>query len=96
MSMSTHVVGIKPPDDKWKEMKAVYDACAVAGVAVPKAVCDFFDNDPPDDAGVVVSEYDLKKCGALKEYSGDMTAGFEVDLSKVPKDVKIIRFYNSY
>jgi hypothetical protein len=84
MSMSSDVYGIKPPDDKWKRMKSCYDGCKNAGVAVPKDVEEFFDHCEPDEAGVVVK---LPK-GAVKEHSADMINCFDVDLSKIPKDIR--------
>ena len=42
MGMSTHLVGIVPPDDDWKKMKAVWDACDNADVDIPKDVSEFF------------------------------------------------------
>ena len=54
MSMSAHVVGIRPPDEKWKKMKAVWDACTMANTSIPQEVRDFFGCEPPDKAGVVV------------------------------------------
>lgn len=89
MSMSTHVVGFKPPDEKWKKMKAVYDACIEAGTEVPSSVTDFFNYEPPDPAGV---EVEIK----AREWKDDMCEGYEIDLKSLPKDVTIIRFYNSY
>ncbi len=93
MGMSTNVCGFKPPDEKWKKMKAVYDACLQADTKVPKAVEDFFGYDPPDDAGVVV---DLEKHACCQEYKEDAREGFEIDVTKLPKDVTLIRFYNSW
>lgn len=95
MGMSTHVVGIKPPDAKWKKMKAVWDACKSAGISVPDEVCEFFGNETPDPKGVVV---ELEKQGCVSKYNdADRTAaGFEVDVTKLPADVKIIRFSNSW
>ena len=93
MSMSSHVVGFKPPDDKWKKMKKAYDACIEAGINVPENVEEFFNYEEPDDAGV---EVELEEHACCKEYNADMRQGFEIDVSKLPKDVKIIRFYNSY
>lgn len=29
MSMSTNVYGIKPPDERWKMMKKVWDTCRI-------------------------------------------------------------------
>lgn len=95
MGMSTHVVGIRPPDDDFKKHKAVYDACEAAGVSVPKETHDFFNLDEvnePDEAGVIVN---LPK-GAESEYDSDMRQGIEVDLEKLPAGVKRLRFYNSW
>ena len=96
MGMSTGVVGFKPPDDKWKAMKAVWDACKAAGVPAPKAVEDYFGEVPPDESGVYVSQRALEKAGAVRNYTEDSQQGFEVLLDKLPKDVTIIRFYNSW
>ena len=91
MSMSTHVVGFVPPDDKWRQMKQVWDACERAGVECPPDVYKFFNDEPPDECGHEVS---LK--GALRPYKAEMHEGFEVDISKLPPNVKIIRFWNAY
>lgn len=93
MSMSSHVVGFKPPDAKWKKMKKVYDACQEAGTDLPDDVDKFFNGEPPDDAGV---EVDLEDHACCKPYGGDSSDGFDIDVTKLPKDVTIIRFYNSY
>lgn len=93
MSMHTCVVGFKPPDETWHKMKAVYDACTKAGVSLPTPVEKYFEGNDPDPAGVEVS---LKNSPACKEYRSVMREGYEVDLTKLPKDVKIIRFVNSY
>jgi len=93
MSVSAHIVGFMPVDAIWKKMKQAYDACEEAGVSVPEEVATFFGDGNPKDPG---REVDLEKSGCLKEYRDDSLDGFEVDLSKVPTNVKIIRFYNSY
>ncbi len=53
MSMSTHIVGFRPPNEKWKQMKAVYDACVKAEIDAPSEVRKFFNDEPPDPEGVV-------------------------------------------
>ena len=52
MGLSTYVQAFRPPDAKWKKMKQAYDACEAAVVPVPEEVDDFFNNEPPDPAGV--------------------------------------------
>jgi hypothetical protein len=93
MGMSTHVVGIKPPDKKWKVMKDAWDACTAAGISVPDEILEFFGHEKPDDAGVIV---EIDDTPAVSEYKEDGVEGFEVKVNKLPQDVTVIRFYNSY
>ena len=99
MSMSTHVFGIKPPDDRFKTMYEVWRVCLKAKVTPPKEVLDFFADEEPDEAGVRISlDYFVgtKAYPAVTEYSEEMGQGYEVDLRKLPADIKILRFVNSY
>lgn len=96
MGMSTHVVGFKPPDEKWQRMKAVYDSCQAAGISVPRMVEAFFEGVPPDPNGVEISERELRDCGAVREWTDGNGEGYEVITSKLPKDVTVIRFKNSW
>ena len=93
MSMNTCIVGFIPPDAKWKKMKVVWDSCSKAGITPPKEVDDFFNGVPPDDAGV---EIELEEHPSCQEYRDEMREGFQVEVSKLPKNVRFIRFYNSY
>lgn len=102
------VVGIKPPDDKWKKMKEAWDACNSACVPVPEEVLAFFDHEGPDEAGVVVGltrKYADACWGSARkdesdpmvvDYEGDMTDGVEIHVDRLPKDVKIVRVTISY
>jgi hypothetical protein len=56
MSISMHVVGFRPPDEKFNKMKAIWDACKSANVEVPKEVGEFFnwENENVDANGVRV------------------------------------------
>ncbi|MFA6433029.1 MAG: hypothetical protein WCV82_04460 [Candidatus Paceibacterota bacterium] len=93
MSMSTHVVGFRPADDKWEKMRAVYDACQAAGTQLPASVAQFFGFEPPDERGV---EVNIEKTDAVSEWQEDMREGIEVDITKLPENVTVIRFYNAY
>ncbi len=95
MGMSVHVVGIKPPDEKWRKMKAVWDACKTAGLQPPPEVERFFDGTPPDDSGVLVNLHP-RKAPCVSEYHNEYSEGFEVDLRKLPADITILRFFCSY
>jgi hypothetical protein len=91
VGMSTHVCGFRPPDEKWRKMKAAWDSCTQAGVDPPTEVLEFFNHEEPDPNGVEVDLGDAKS-----DYSADSSSGFEIDLSLIPKDVTIIRFCNSW
>lgn len=89
MSMSTNVYGFVPPDDNWKAMKKVWDACKSAGVDIPNKVDKFFNYQDPDPAG---TEIDIP----YDDYSDDSRSGIEISVSDIPANVKIIRFVNSW
>lgn len=91
MRMSSHVYGIKPPDEKRLKMKAIWDACREVQIQPPKKVGEFFGWEPPDESGVLVCLDNV-----AQPYHNDAEDGFEVDLESLPKDIKIIRFVNSY
>ncbi len=93
MGMSTHIAGIVPPDDTWKKMKAVWDACVAAGVSPPDEVAVFFDGENPDPAGVVIG---LDRKPGVEEWTSNSQSGIQVDLTKLPPHVKILRFYNAW
>lgn len=93
MGMHSFVQGIKPPDKRWLAMKKIWDACEELKVNVPEAVQDFFDGDAPDELGVVI---DMTEHNGVTDYKAEGCDGFEVDLTKLPKDITIIRFVNSY
>ena len=89
MSMSTHIVGFRPPDEKWRQMKAVWDATKAAGLDPPEQVLDFFEGVEPDPAGVEVPLL-------TREWSDDSREGCEINVADLPAGVRTIRFYHSY
>lgn len=107
MSMSSHVVGFIPPDDEWKKKKAAWDACKSAGVEPPLELCKFFGDSTPDNNGREIDLTPYGQYGSVRKNEATDCAkhwwgndhgseGFEVDLAKLPPNVKILRFYNSY
>jgi hypothetical protein len=91
MGMSTHVYGFRAPDEKWSQMKDIFDACKAAGVDPPEGVWSFFDGESPDDAGVQVDLGD-----AVSEFRSDYQEGVEVSVPDLPEGLTSIRFVNSY
>lgn len=91
MGMSTHAYAIKPPDERWKAMKAVWDACEAAKVEIPDEVSSFFGDEAPDQSGVV------EELGALaRPWHGDCAEGVEIDIARLPPGTKTVRFTNSW
>jgi hypothetical protein len=97
MSMSTHVVGFKPADEKYAKMFAALEACRSAGVTPPPEVTEFFGGDPEeaDPHGVTVSLEGGKSAG-ITRWKGNAAEGFEIDLRILDPSIKILRFYNSW
>lgn len=94
--MSTHVVGIREPNEKWLQMKAVWDACMAAKIDSPREVEDFFDGEAPDSDGVVIY-LDYGTHNIASEWTdNDHRQGIEIVLAELPPDITKIRFYNSY
>jgi hypothetical protein len=87
--MSTHVIGFAPPDEQWEKMKAVWDACRLAKVPVPRDVEKFFNYETPDHQGVKIEL-------PTREWRDHGAQGFEIDVDSIPKHVKTIRFFNSW
>lgn len=92
--MSTHVVGFRPPDEKWRRMKAVWDACLQAEIEPPENVNDFFEGRTPDPAGVEVSLTGFTPIA--REWMDETRSGYEINVDDLPDGVKIVRFYNSW
>lgn len=91
MGMSTHVIAFHPPDEKWRKMKAIYDACVAGDIEIPDDVNDFFNGEPPDESGV---EVEIDKI--LEKWSDEDRSGYQIEISKLPKGITILRFYNSW
>lgn len=97
MGMTTHVMGFRPPNDKWKKMKTIWDLCLEEKIKVPEEVAEFFDHDHPDEVGVEVTLVGNGVANdSVKEWCRDGERGFQVDISLLPKGLNFIRFYNSY
>lgn len=98
MSMLAYVIGFHPPDEEWRKMKRVYDACVEAGTDVPAEVEKFFGYEEPDERGVTIDQDSLEKSGALTEWrDGDpsSTYCYEVEVAKLRPNVTHIRFFNN-
>ncbi len=80
----TTIQGYRQPEGKWKSMRAVWDACEAANVAVPAKVREFFHWETPvEKPGLLVVDI-----SAAVTKRAD---GWDVDLRRLPADVHILR-----
>ncbi len=97
MGMCSYVIGFKPKDEKYDRMKLVYECCVHAQVTIPDEVTKYFGDYNLDDAGIRID--DLPNDCYKEWFSPDKNEaaqGIEVYLDKLPDDIKIIRFVNSW
>lgn len=106
MSMSTSVVGFRDQTNKtFQKHKKVALACFEAGVDLPAKTAAFFGKPPYDDEwgswGQLENDglaLDLTEGTnpPAKEWQDEGAQGYEVDIRKLPEDIKVLRFYNAY
>jgi hypothetical protein len=88
MSNSISIQGVIPKDEKYKKMKAVWDACYEAGVALPEAVKRFFDYGALLEAGVQIPLNDHECCKKNPD-----TQVHTIEIDDLPKAIKIIHLH---
>lgn len=95
MGMSTEITGfVSPEDENYKKHSKVLIACAEAGISeLPKETAEYFGSKYPDKC---LLEEKLEIKIPKHEYNEDMSEGFEIIVSEIPKGVHKIRFVNSY
>ena len=98
MSMSTHIEAFIPDTDPdYQRHKKVLLACADADVSLPKETADYFGEEGPEEYLLDEKlEQELKEGVHYSKWHKNSSAGFEVDLTKLPKGVTKLRFYNSW
>lgn len=98
MGMSTHIRGFIPDTDpEYQKHKKVLLVCDEADVELPRETAEYFGSKYPDPEILEEKlEVELVEGQHYEEYRAEMSEGFEVDLTKLPKGVTKIRFYNSY
>jgi hypothetical protein len=101
MGMSTHITAYKDPSEHDKHVK-VLEVCREAGVSVPRETAAYFGDDSEGISPEAWSHYEIEERletslgSAVSEWGDDYRSGYEIDVDALPKDVKKIRFYNSY
>lgn len=88
MGVSYYVEGLRPKTEEYSKKLNIYKACKEINIEPPKEIIDFFDGEICEE-GIIT---DLPK-DAVRVYSDGYCAAFyEVDITKIPKDIEKVRF----
>jgi len=98
MGMSTHIEAFIPDtDSEYIKHKEILEVCAKNEVTLPKETAEYFGDDFPQryllDEKLSVA---LKEGEHYNNWSDESSEGFELDLTKLPKGVTKLRFYNNW
>ena len=96
MSTGLEIIGIKQPDDKWKKMKAVYDACKAADLEIPVEVSEYFNGEDPEEEGVAIllgRAHGIGETFVREHYrlQVDTDGWCFIHLDNLPEDVSMIK-----
>ena len=97
--MSTHITAFIPDtDETYQKHKKVLLACLEAEVELPEKTAEYFGGYKYPELCYLDEKltFSLKEGEHYRPYRSPGMYGFEIDLDKIPKEVKTIRFYNSY
>jgi hypothetical protein len=101
MGMSTHIKAFIPDTDpEFQRHKIVAEICMEHKVSLPAETSNYFNVRHNPSPGMFDEKLSVELTNGIHytEYndSHDAEAGFEVDLTKLPKGVTKLRFYNSW
>lgn len=99
MGLSTHIKAFIPDTDpEFQKHKSVALVCMEAKVSLPAETSNYFNVRHSPYPGMFDEKLaiQLREGEHYEEWRGEASDGFEVDLSKLPKGVTKLRFYNSW
>ena len=97
MGMSTRVTAFRDMNGEFKKMLEAKKFCDERELSYPAEVRTYFGNCADQSEESIAQELlTIVTKDWVKEWSGDYGQGFEVDVASIPKEVKTIRFYNSW
>jgi len=97
MGMSVHIKGIRDLSKRFDKMMAVKEACDKARIDYPADVYDFFGPEACEDREYLATEMETIEIEVERPRAGHAAEDrYEIDLSKLPEDVKKIRFAIGY
>ncbi len=100
MSMSTSVVGLRNLDIKFNDMIKLKKMCEKSKVSYPKELIEYFGKNNVGESEEYLksemTEIEIEDEDFVSAWKAEMQEGFEIEVDKIPKEIKTIRFYNSY
>lgn len=99
MGMSTHIEAFIPDTDpEYQKHKKIVIACLEADVSLPKETSDYFFGYKLPTTRMLEEKLkiELKEGEHYVDWRDESSEGFEVDLTKLPKGVTKLRFYNNW
>jgi len=97
MSMSTNVQAFRDMNGEFARMLEAKKFCDERKLSYPKEVDEYFQGDADLDEHSLREQFlEVNISSAVTEYRDDYSEGYEVEVAKLPKDVKTIRFRNSW
>jgi hypothetical protein len=96
MGMSMHVVGFVPPDEEWQKLVAAWHACDAAGIEKPRELLKRLGRDMDPDKAPDPQGREASAASAVANWKVGIREGYEVDLRKLPPEIKVLRFYCSW
>jgi hypothetical protein len=97
MGMSTHVVAFRDMDGEFAKMLEAKLFCDSRGLSYPEEVKTYFKGLAGESEKLLREEMlAVDISDIIRKWRDDGDEGYEVDVSQLPKEVKTIRFYNSW
>lgn len=98
MGMSTYVQAFRDMDGEFKRMMEIKKFCDERDVSYPVEVAQYFGSSISESEKYITEEMLQVKLptSAIEEFRDDMREGIEINVANIPKEVKTIRFVNSY
>jgi len=98
MGRSTHIEAFIPDSDKeYQKHKKILLMCLENDVSLPKETAQYFGSEDAYESLLDEKlEIELEEDVHYTKWCDEYRSGFEVDLSKLPKGVNKLRFYNSW
>ena len=95
MGMYVDVKGVRDLSMNFEKMMNVKKACDDADVGYPVVIEEYFGSNVDESEDMIRSEMELADIAYIETHP-DSADVYEIELSKIPEDIKKIRFIISY